>query len=115
MVKISIIELTRLWMENSERKIVPYSHGNNWRGEMKVLVDVRIPAIASHFDAWLPDCLLIKELIQLVVDAVVELSDHKYVSSGHECFCTDNPPMLLNENETLKKYEIKNGDCLFLL
>lgn len=82
---------------------------------MKILVCIYVPAISKKFDVWIPDFLSIKEIISLIVKAVKELSNSKYVSSGFEFLCLKEKNLLLKDNATLKEYGVRNGDNLILI
>ena len=82
---------------------------------MKILVNVSVPAIGENYDILVPDSLRIRSATALIAEAVENLSDHKYVSSGTECLCSADKNILLRENGTLERYGIKNGDHLVLM
>lgn len=81
----------------------------------KILVSLEVPAISGKYDISIPDFLEVNELVPLLASAVEELSDHKYVSSGHEFLCLKEKRMLIKDDETLKSYGLKNGDHLVLI
>lgn len=81
---------------------------------MKVLVDVSVPVISKRYDVLVPDFLPVQEVARLVASAVENLSDHMYVSSGHELLCLAEKEQLMKENVPLNAYGIKNGDHLIL-
>lgn len=82
---------------------------------MKILVNVFVPAIGGKYDILVPDFLKVRTITSLVARAVVNLSDHKYTSSGEENLCSAEKNILLSSNVTLEKYGIQNGDHLILL
>lgn len=81
----------------------------------KILIRLEVPSIPGTYDVWVPDFLKIKEVIGLLVDAVEELSDHIYKRSGTEQLCNCEKKKMLNQNYTLKKEEVLNGEHLLLL
>ena len=81
----------------------------------KILVLLEVPSISKGYDVYIPDFLEVKELTALIIKAVEQMSDHQYVSSGHEFLCVKEKNLLLKQGETLEKYGIKNGDHLILL
>lgn len=82
---------------------------------MKVLVNIFIPSISENYDLLIPDFLPIKELTLLIAEAVEYLSNHRYVSSRQEFICSADQELLLRKDLTLKDYQIKNGDHLFIM
>ena len=82
---------------------------------MKLLVNISIPAIGEKYDVLVPDFLRIKSVIPLIAEAVENLSNHMYVSSGAECLCSADKNILLRHNATLKQYGIQNGDHLIMM
>ena len=82
---------------------------------MKILVDVFVPAISEHFDVLIPDFLTTRELTLLIVDAVKEMSNNQYISSGGEFLCMSEKQLVLDEENVIGEYGIKNGDHLVLI
>ena len=82
---------------------------------MKILENVRVPAISEKYDVLVPDDLRIKTLTGLIANTVEELSNHMYVVSGEECLCSAEKDILLRQNATLESYGIGNGDHLIMI
>ena len=82
---------------------------------MKILVNLRVPAISEQFDILVPDSLRIRKIATLLAKMVAELSEQMYVSSGQEVLCSVEQNILLKPNGTLRSYGIKNGDHLLLI
>ena len=82
---------------------------------MKILVNVKVPAISQQYDVLIPSSLRIKRVIPLIAKTVEELSNHIYVSSGRESLCSIEKNTLLREHETLESYGIQNGDHLAIM
>lgn len=82
---------------------------------MKLLVNVYVPSISENYDVLIPESLKIKHVIFLLAEAVEELSNHVYISSGNECLCSMEKNILLRQNATLEKYGIGNGDHLIMI
>lgn len=82
---------------------------------MKLLVNISIPAMSAQYDVWVHDYMLVGEIIPLIADAVYELSDHKYVSSGDEFLCLKGSDILMKNDCPLLAYKIKNGDHLVFI
>ena len=82
---------------------------------MKILVNLFVPAISERYDVFLPDTVRIQTVIYMLGDALVELSNHRFVISKQECLCSIDKNILLRKNATLEQYGIKNGDHLILI
>lgn len=82
---------------------------------MKILVNVRIPAISENYDVLIPDDLRINDVISLISSAVESLSNHLYVASGEECLCSVEQNTLLSQEAALNAYKIQNGDHLIMM
>lgn len=82
---------------------------------MKILVNVYVPAIDMAYDILVPRVLRIKNITALIAEAVENLSNHIYVSSGAECLCSKDKRILLRPNATLEQYGIQNGDHLVMM
>lgn len=78
----------------------------------KVLVNLFIPAINEHFDVFIPRFLLVKEVCLLLGDAIQELSNGSYVSSGQELLCSIEKLQILRYERSLLEYGIQNGEHL---
>lgn len=82
---------------------------------MKILVNIRIPAISENYDVLIPDDLRINDAISLISSAVESLSNHLYVASGEECLCWVERNARLGLCTTLGAYGIQNGDHLIMM
>lgn len=81
---------------------------------MKLLITVIVPAISRQFDILAPKDLKIRSITPLIAETVEELSNHMYVATGQEFFCSVEKNSLLRQNETLESYGIQNGDHLIM-
>ena len=82
---------------------------------MKVLVNVRVPAVSIQYDIFIPDSLQVQAAAALIASAAEELSSNVYVPSGVECLCSIEKNMRLRPNATIQSCGIKNGEHLILL
>lgn len=82
---------------------------------MKILVNVKVPAISESFDISLPDSMRIKNVVSLIATTVEEISNHMYAVSGEEQLCSVEKNILLKSNATLQRYGIENGDHLVMI
>ena len=82
---------------------------------MKILVELEIPALEQVYDVWIPDDLMISQVIRQLAAGMQSLSDEEYVSSGAECLCRRKGSQLLKPSLSLRDYEIRSGDHLLLI
>lgn len=80
----------------------------------KVLVTLRVPSVEGEFDVLIPDFLPIGEVTVLLAEAVSDITQNMYVSSGCEILCRRNPDMALHPKYTLAEYGVEHGECLYL-
>lgn len=82
---------------------------------MKKIVNVEIPALDENYDILVPEFLMVQEVIKLIVETVVILSNGRYCISKQEQLCLRERNLLLIQNATLGDYGIKNGEHLVLI
>ena len=82
---------------------------------MKILVNVKIPAINNEYDMLIPDFEKIGTIIGLLNDIAAEMSGNQYAASGEEVLCHLENNVVLENDYTLKDYDVKNGDTLLLI
>ncbi len=82
---------------------------------MKILVNVKIPAISGEYDMLIPDFEKVETIISLLTDIASEMSGNQYVSSGEEVLCHSENRIVLGTDHTLKDYDVKNGDTLLMI
>lgn len=80
----------------------------------KILISLYVPSLRMSWDLFVPENLMIRELIKLLIDGVTDLSGGKYKSSGKELLCVQEPGMLLSDSLCLRAYGIQNGEKLIL-
>ena len=80
----------------------------------KLLVSVYVTSLQERFDLFIPTMLPIQELIQLIVQGLVELSNGRYEPSGMELLCLKEPAALLHQKKTPADIALRNGDELIL-
>lgn len=86
-----------------------------WWTNLKILVNVAVPAISEHYDILVPNAIRIRNIVSLIASTVEDLSDQQYVASGSECLCSLEKNILLRHNATLDDYGIQNGDHLIMM
>ncbi len=80
----------------------------------KILITLKVPSVQLEQDVMIPDFLPVKEIIKLLTEAVVDLTQNMYISSGEEVLCRKAPDMVLNERYTLQDYGVEHGETLYL-
>lgn len=81
----------------------------------KIIIHLIIPAISQEYDLYIPTTISIKELTDLMVRAVKEITNNLYVSSGKEFLCLKEKNILLIQEFTVESYGIQNGDHIVLI
>lgn len=67
------------------------------------------------YDILVPRFLRIRIITALIAEAVENLSNHIYVSSGAEYLCSADKNILLRPNATLEQYGVQTGDHLVMM
>lgn len=80
----------------------------------KILITLKVPSVQLEQDVMIPDFLSVREIIKLLTEAVTDLTQNMYISSGEEVLCRENPDMILNERYTLQDYGVEHGETLYL-
>lgn len=80
----------------------------------KILINLFVPTIGKHFDVFIPEFLPIKTVCELLGKVVMELSDEEYISSKQELLCSLDKQLILDFEQTLSDYNVKNGETLIL-
>ena len=81
----------------------------------KIMLTVSVPAIGTAYDLRLPANIVVRELIPLIVNAIVELSAGTYRPSGSEILCHEQFCARVSSRQTLDDNGVRSGDRLFLL
>lgn len=81
----------------------------------KILVKINIPSIEETYDIFVSPDVIISNIINIIVPAIVEASNGRYVASGKEMLSQYDNARLLNSNYTLKDYGIGDGAFVMLL
>lgn len=80
----------------------------------KILVTLVVPSVEEKFDVLIPKFLTVAEVVDLLAEAVADVTQHMYVSSGSEVLCRSNPAMVLFPDRTMQEYGVEHGECLYL-
>lgn len=81
----------------------------------KVLVSVIVPAVEQKFDVRIPTFMKIEEIIGMIAEALAELTQQNYISSGCELLCSSDRQMVFDVSMTIADVGIQNGDVLFFI
>lgn len=81
----------------------------------KLIIHLIIPAITQEYDMYIPTSVSIRELTELIVRAVKEITNNFYVSSGSEILCLKERNLMLIQEETVKSYAVQNGDHIIMI
>ncbi len=81
----------------------------------KYLVDVYLPASGGHFDVFLPANKLIGEVISLLVDIVVPLSDNSFERTADTILINAANGEVYNFDITVFDAGIRNSAKLILI
>lgn len=81
----------------------------------KVFIEIYVPAIGGHFDAFVPVDISITDLTQVIINGIVEITNGRYVTSQSEHLCMKEPSGLLNPMLTLYDYGVIDGTEIYLV
>lgn len=81
----------------------------------KILVTVFVPLIDDSFDIKVPINIDMTDFIQLVQDAIVDLSNKAYVVNPSAKLYDKNTGMLINVNNIVKFSGLKNGSSVMII
>lgn len=81
----------------------------------KILIRLIVPAIKQEHDMYIPGFLTVRELTELILRAVQEVSGHSFITSGNEVLCLRERNIILDPGMTAFDYDIKNGDHIVLI
>ena len=81
---------------------------------MRINIIVSVPSISREFDLSVPDTLPLDQLTALIAKGVEDMSNNSFRSSGTEFLCEGSYDLPLDLRKTLRDYQIKNGDRVFM-
>ena len=79
----------------------------------KVLVIVDVPVLHNQYEMMLPVFMQIGTLIFCITNAIEQLTEGFFGSSGQEFLSTQS--VILDDTKTLIDYNVMNGDHLYLI
>lgn len=83
--------------------------------ENKVLVEIIVPAIEKKFDVYLPVNRKIGNLIEFIGKGITEFSTGAFVIDKTTCLYNSFTGVRYNNDEIVRKTDIRNGTKLVLI
>jgi hypothetical protein len=80
----------------------------------KILVTLFVPAVNSKFDVLLPSFLKVQDVIPLLTEALSDLTQQRYVTSGAEVLCCYERSIIFDRTFTIEECGVRHGDKLYL-
>ena len=81
----------------------------------KIIIHLMVPALGLEYDMYIPTTILVSQLTKLIVQAIEEITDKLYISSGNEILCLKEQDIILVQEAVIKSYAIQNGDHIMLI
>ena len=81
----------------------------------KILVSLNVPSVFLRVDLYIPTFLKVSEIIPMLIEAVKEITNSHYYSSGVEVLCSEEKNIILPNSKTLNQCGVLNGEHLILL
>lgn len=80
----------------------------------KILVTIYVLSIEQEFDVFLPIGETVSNVLDLIQDSLVDLSNNNYVKK-ETVFLYDNEGNIINPNNIIKYSGLKNGEKVCLM
>ena len=81
----------------------------------KILITVFVPFIDDNFDIKIPINLEMVLVMQLIQEAIVDLSNDTYVINPNAKIYDKNTGYLINQNNIVKFSGLKNGSAVMII
>lgn len=81
----------------------------------KIIIRLIVPTISREFDMYIPVSITISELTNLMIKAVEDITNKRYVSSGNEILCLKEKNTMLIQEAMVQSYGIQNGDHIVMI
>lgn len=81
----------------------------------KALVEITVPAAGTTFDVYIPLASRMSDVLELVSDALSELTDGKYKATKDAVLCDADSGIIYNVNIEVVELGIRNGSRLMLI
>ncbi len=80
----------------------------------KILVTIYVLSIEQEFDVFLPIGETVSNVLDLIQDSLVDLSNNNYIKKEN-VFLYDNEGNIINPNNIIKYSGLKNGEKVCLM
>ena len=80
----------------------------------KILVTIYVLSIEQEFDVFLPIGETVSNVLDLIQDSLVDLSNNNYIKKEN-VFLYDNEGNIINPNNIIKYSVLKNGEKVCLM
>lgn len=80
----------------------------------KILVTIYVLSIEHEFDVFLPIGETVSNVLDLIQDSLVDLSNNNYIKKEN-VFLYDNEGNIINPNNIIKYSGLKNGEKVCLM
>ena len=81
----------------------------------KVLVEIFVPASGESYDVFIPLESRMSEVVELVSEAIGELTGGRYLGTRDSLLCDRESGMIYNMNMAVAELGIENGTRLMLI
>lgn len=81
----------------------------------KTLVNVYVPVVGKSYDMFIPLCLQMGEVLELIKTAVTKLSYENFVASNENIICNRDNGEIFDINLSVYELGIRNGSQLMLI
>lgn len=81
----------------------------------KVLIHLFVPAVQESFDLFVPQDILIDQIIASMTEGIFEITHQRYSPSGKEMLIMENSSVPLCPENTLNQYGIQDGEHLIIV
>ena len=81
----------------------------------KVLIHLSVPAVQESFDLFIPQDIVIGQIITSMTEGISEMTHHRYTVSGKEMLILQDSSVPLCPDNTLNQYGIQDGDHLIII
>ena len=81
----------------------------------KILVSVYVPIIKESYDIFIPRCVQIYDVLELIKKAITELSEDRFISNNSTVLCNKKDGQVIDINKSADELGITNGSKLMLI
>ena len=81
----------------------------------RIRIYLHVPYLNQRYELYVPTNLQLSALLQIITEALKEITNNTYVSDGKEMLCRKKTNNALSYERTLSSYSIKNGEEIVLM